>query len=117
MTYLKCTSCKARLYTVARSDRLGGELCPACGAMLEPVGELVEVVGYRSIELGADPAAHQVGGGVVIHRFAAALAASRARAAEAALDAERWLDDGGNSREDEWMVDERARPALQPSLS
>ena len=99
MTYLKCTSCKARLYTVARSDRIGGERCPACGATLETVGELVEVVGYRSVELGADAAPPQVGGGVVIHSFAAALAGRRARAAEAALEAERWLDDGGNSGE------------------
>jgi hypothetical protein len=49
MTYFKCTSCKARLYSVASPDSLARDLCPGCGAMLEPVGELVEVIGYHSI--------------------------------------------------------------------
>jgi hypothetical protein len=49
MTYFKCTSCKARLYSVASPDRLARDLCPGCGTMLEPVGELVEVGGYHSI--------------------------------------------------------------------
>jgi hypothetical protein len=26
-----------------------GELCPGCGGLLEPVGSLVEVVGFRRI--------------------------------------------------------------------
>jgi hypothetical protein len=26
-----------------------GELCPSCGGLLEPVGSLVEVVGFRRI--------------------------------------------------------------------
>jgi hypothetical protein len=26
-----------------------GELCPSCGGLLEPVGNLVEVLGYRRI--------------------------------------------------------------------
>jgi hypothetical protein len=63
MTYLKCTSCKAGLYSVARSDDLRGELCPGCGAMVEPVGELGGALGYRSIELRADPAVRQAGHG------------------------------------------------------
>jgi hypothetical protein len=31
-----------------------GELCPGCGGLLEPVGSLVEVVGYRRITRRAD---------------------------------------------------------------
>jgi hypothetical protein len=26
-----------------------GELCPGCGGLLEPVGSLVEVIGFRRI--------------------------------------------------------------------
>jgi hypothetical protein len=95
VTYFKCVTCKARLYTAASPDRLIRDLCPGCGAMLEPVGELAELVGYRSIEL-RDTAEPQGGHGVLIDRFAEVLAAQRARSAQAALDAERWLDDGGS---------------------
>jgi hypothetical protein len=49
MTYFKCTSCKAHLYSLASLDGPARDLCPGCGTMLEPVGELVEVVGYHSI--------------------------------------------------------------------
>jgi hypothetical protein len=49
MTYFKCTSCKARLYSVSSPDSLACHLCPGCGTMLEPVGELIGVVGYHSI--------------------------------------------------------------------
>lgn len=54
MTYLKCTSCKARLYYSAATRR-SGEMCPGCGEMLEPVGELAEMVGYRSLTCAAVP--------------------------------------------------------------
>lgn len=95
MTYFKCVSCRARLYTVAPADRLVRDLCPGCGAMLEPVGELAELVGYRSIKLRNDSGAARAGHGAVIDRFAELLAARRTRSAQTALDAERWLDDGG----------------------
>ena len=49
MTYFKCTSCKASLYSVATADSLSRDLCPGCATMLEPVGELVGVAGYHSI--------------------------------------------------------------------
>ena len=97
MTYFKCASCKARLYSAARHDDLIDDLCPECGSVLEPAGELAELVGYRSItppsdpERLADPRA-----GVVTHRFGEVLAVRRAREAQALLDADRWLDDGGN---------------------
>jgi hypothetical protein len=54
MTYLRCTSCKARLYYSVAIGR-SGELCPGCGEMLEPVGELAGMVGYRSISCAAIP--------------------------------------------------------------
>ena len=96
MTYFKCVICKARLYSVANPDTLVRDLCPGCGAMLDPVGELSEVVGYRSIKLRDDPAEPQAEHGVVIERFAEVLAGRRSRSAQAALDAKRWLDDGGS---------------------
>jgi hypothetical protein len=49
MTYFKCTSCKARLYSVASPDSLARDLCPGCGTSLDPVGELVGARGYHSI--------------------------------------------------------------------
>jgi len=55
VTYFKCVKCKARLYSGAEPDSLVRDLCPGCGAMLEPVGQLAEVIGYRSIRLRDDP--------------------------------------------------------------
>jgi hypothetical protein len=63
--------------------------------MLEPVGELAEVLGYRSIKLHSDPE-DEPRHGAVINRFGALLAARRAKAEEAALMAGRWLDDSAN---------------------
>lgn len=51
VTYFKCVSCKARLYSAAEPDSLVRDLCPGCGATLDPIGALAEVVGYRSISL------------------------------------------------------------------
>lgn len=96
VTYFKCVTCKARLYSPADPDSLVRDLCPGCGAMLEPVGELAEVVGYRSIGLRHDPAERRAGHGVLIDRFAEVLAGRRARSAQTALDAERWLEDDGS---------------------
>jgi hypothetical protein len=96
VTYFKCVTCKARLYSAADPDSLVCDLCPGCGAMLEPVGELAEVVGYRSIRSRDAPAEPRGGHGVLIDRFAELLADRRARSAQSALDAERWLDDSGS---------------------
>ena len=50
MPDFKCLACKARLYsTESEADRIG-DLCPVCGSLLEPVGDLGEIVGYRVIE-------------------------------------------------------------------
>jgi hypothetical protein len=49
VTYFKCTSCKAHLYSVASPDSLARDLCPGCGTTLDPVGELVGARGYHSI--------------------------------------------------------------------
>jgi hypothetical protein len=58
MPHLKCQPCRNRLYRAGSGDQVG-DLCPACGSLLEPVGELAEVVGFRLIRFAerADGAA------------------------------------------------------------
>jgi len=53
MPHYKCTSCRIRLHAVAPDP---GRLCPECGTPLEPVGDLSQLVGCRSVtpEAGAD---------------------------------------------------------------
>ena len=51
MPHSKCVTCRIRLYSAAVPAELVGDLCPACGALLEPVGSLHEVVGYKRVAL------------------------------------------------------------------
>jgi hypothetical protein len=98
MPHFKCLACKTRLYSAAGPDDLVGDLCPACGFLLEPVGELAEIVGFRSIrsrDSAADdslPGTHQRIAGRVDDFFAR----REAILAQARLDAGRWVDDGGS---------------------
>jgi hypothetical protein len=50
MPHFKCAACKTRLYSAAAPADLVGDLCPGCGSLLEPVGELAEIVGFQSIK-------------------------------------------------------------------
>jgi hypothetical protein len=50
MPHFKCVGCKTRLHSAARPADQVGDLCPECGSLLEPVGELAEIVGFRSIK-------------------------------------------------------------------
>jgi hypothetical protein len=65
MPHFKCVACRNRLSASEEPKADVGYLCPGCGALLEPVGELSEVVGFRSIQRrgSSDPAdsagAHQ----------------------------------------------------------
>ena len=63
MPHLKCEPCGMRLYTAGSGDQVG-DLCPGCGSLLEPVGELAELVGFRLIRFagaadGAASSSHQ----------------------------------------------------------
>ncbi len=50
MPHFKCVPCKTRIHGPADfADEAVGGLCPGCGALLEPVGELSEIVGFRAI--------------------------------------------------------------------
>jgi hypothetical protein len=62
MPYFKCVACKTRLFRAAGSADLVGDLCPACGSLLEPVGELAELVGFQSIKSRGTPAEASIGG-------------------------------------------------------
>jgi hypothetical protein len=50
MPHLKCLACRTRLQSTQSPADLIGDLCPACGSLMEPVGDLGEIVGYRVIE-------------------------------------------------------------------
>jgi hypothetical protein len=99
MPHFKCVGCKTRLHKPAGPEDVVGDLCPACGSLLEPVGELAEIVGFRAIEhRGSDaadddpPGRHEQIAGRVDDFFAR----REAFVAQARLDAERWIDDGGS---------------------
>ena len=98
MPHFKCVACRTRLYSAAGPDDLVGDLCPGCGSLLEPVGELAEIVGFRSIkdrDCAADdssPGTHQRIAGRVDDFFAR----REAILAQARLDAGRSVDDGGS---------------------
>jgi hypothetical protein len=98
MPHFKCLACRTRLYSAARPGDLVGDLCPGCGSLLEPVSELAEIVGFRAItdrDSAADdrsPGTHQR----IADRVEDLFARREAILAQARLDAERWVDDGGS---------------------
>jgi hypothetical protein len=49
MPQFKCLACMTRLRS-AETPADPIDLCPVCGSLLEPVGDLGEIVGYRVIE-------------------------------------------------------------------
>ena len=50
MPHVRCLPCKTRLYSGESQADPIGHLCPVCGSLLEPGGDLGETVGYRVIE-------------------------------------------------------------------
>jgi hypothetical protein len=50
MPHFKCLPCKTRLYSAESQADPIRHLCPVCGSLLEPVGDLGEIVGYRLLE-------------------------------------------------------------------
>jgi hypothetical protein len=49
MPHSKCVACKTRLDSSGAPAEMVGDLCPSCGGLLEPVGSLIEVIGFRRI--------------------------------------------------------------------
>jgi len=79
MAQFKCVACNTRQHGAARPADLVGDLCPGCGASLEPVG--------------GPPGRHQQ----IADRVDVFFARREPGVAEARLEAERWLDDGGRA--------------------
>jgi hypothetical protein len=50
MPHYKCVTCTSRLMAAGGSP----DCCEACGSVLEPVGELSEIVGYRLVQPRGD---------------------------------------------------------------
>jgi hypothetical protein len=97
MPHFKCVGCRTRLYSAARPADRVGDLCPGCGSLLEPVGELAEILGFQLIKQSDSAGDHGRAGrhegsaGRVDDLFAR----SAGIRAQARLDARRSLDDGG----------------------
>jgi hypothetical protein len=98
MPHYKCVACKTRLHYAGTPPELVGDLCPECGSLLEPVGELAEIVGFRSIkprdyEADAGPlGTHQR----IADRIDGFVSRREELLAQARVDAERWVDEDGN---------------------
>jgi hypothetical protein len=86
MPHLKCESCRSRLDEAGSGDEVG-DLCPRCGSLLEPVGQLAELVGFRPIR-SADAADHAVSSAHqrIADQFGDLIVRRRAAYAEARLD-------------------------------
>jgi hypothetical protein len=97
MPHFRCVTCKIRLHRDGPVHRLD-ELCPSCGSALERAGDLAELVGFRAVT-SHERAAE--GGGSRTHPSLvdrlSDLHERRARQAQARLDGERWVDDGGSA--------------------
>jgi hypothetical protein len=98
MPHFKCAACRTRLYSASNPPDSVGDVCPGCGALLERVAELSEVVGFRSITPRDSPLDGAPAG--TTEHLADFLARRSARISRARLDAERWLDDSGSFRAD-----------------
>jgi hypothetical protein len=98
MPHFKCVPCRTRLYSQANPPDQIGDLCPDCGSLLEPADNLAELVGFRSIATRDDAAisTDPDTGDRVSDQLESFRARRRAALAQARLDAERWIDDGGS---------------------
>jgi hypothetical protein len=98
MPHLKCATCRIRVDTGGRPADLDDDLCPGCGSLLQPVGGLAEVVGFRLIRFGDSPESDDASGaGRRIAAQVGSLIAAHERVdAQARSDAEHWGDEGGS---------------------
>jgi hypothetical protein len=49
MPHYKCVPCRARTQHTGKLGDPIGDICPQCGAPLEPVGDLQEVIGFERV--------------------------------------------------------------------
>jgi hypothetical protein len=98
MPHFKCVTCKTRTHhRDGPGDRVE-ERCPSCGSALERAGDLAELVGFRAVT--SDERAAQGGRSRTHPSLVDRLTALRERRepqAQARLDGERCVDDGGGA--------------------
>jgi hypothetical protein len=87
MRDFKCVACRIRTRHAGDTFGAGGDRCPGCGSPLEPVGELGEVVGFRSVTTTE----HPVDDPAPVGDFTARRNAMYARRVRDALDTQRWM--------------------------
>jgi hypothetical protein len=87
MPDFKCAACRIRVRS--HGGETVREVCPACETPMELVDALSEVVGFRSVDPGANPGEDEPVGpvGYLTDR-------REARVEELRVAAQRWLDDG-----------------------
>ena len=91
MPHYRCVACRYRLHSKEATAEAVG-VCPGCGTSLEPVDDLTELVGLRSITPGGGP-----GAAATAHqRLAQRVADIGARRGSPQPDASRWIDDDGS---------------------
>ena len=89
MPYFKCVRCRIRVSAAGAGTDLTDGSCPGCGLSLEPVAQLTEVLGFHSQNLFDATVPPRVAERVTD------ISGGRA-AAEAQLDSDRWLNEGGS---------------------
>jgi hypothetical protein len=89
MPHLKCEACRTRVY---RASDLGStvESCPGCGVPMQPVGDLVEIVGFRSVRPQRRPADDGTGYQAIADSVAAILEQRRAFERRSRRATDRW---------------------------
>ena len=95
MPHYKCVACRTRLHRGGSPADDVGDLCPGCGCLLEPVGDLSEIVGFQSIRSRDHASAsgfHQR----LAESIGDFVALRDAIRAQAKRDAEQWIDVGGS---------------------
>jgi hypothetical protein len=98
MSHYKCVPCRVRVVTGAARDQ-AGELCPQCGAMLDPVDDLREIVGYPVMRQGS---ARPQGEGLALHEALAG------RLGDAI--AHRLLSAAASAADHDWGIGDEERP-------
>jgi hypothetical protein len=91
MPDFKCVACRTRTRRVGDTPQSVPVPCPGCGSPLVLVGELAEVVGFRSVTTADRLVGSHVGD------FTARRDARDAQLRHDAVDAQRWVDDGGSA--------------------
>jgi hypothetical protein len=90
MPDFKCVACSIRTRRAEDSADVAGYACPGCGSPLAPVGELADIVGFRSVTTDG-----RVDNTAPVGDFTARRNAAYVQKVHDAIDAERWSDDGG----------------------